>query len=109
MAKQNCWEYHKCGREPGGENVDRLGTCPAATSRILDTVHGGKNGGRACWVVAGIQCTVGDSDSGMPVFHDCSNCDFWKHVRKQEGKLLEGTDRLIQKIMEMEASEREAS
>ena len=25
----NCWEYLKCGRIPGGENVEEHGVCPA--------------------------------------------------------------------------------
>ena len=108
MAKKNCWEYHQCGREPGGKNVRKLGVCPAARTEVLDGIHGGKNGGRACWVVAGIYCTTGSS-SDPPTFHDCSKCEFWRHVRNQEGKLLEGTDRLIQKIMELETAGRAAS
>jgi len=27
MAKLNCWEFMKCGREVGGKNVKELGIC----------------------------------------------------------------------------------
>ena len=43
MAKLNCWEFKKCGREAGGSKVGELGLCPAATTRAVDGVHDGKN------------------------------------------------------------------
>ena len=54
--KLNCWEYKNCGREPYGHNAKELGVCPAATESKLDGIHGGKNAGRTCWVVAGTLC-----------------------------------------------------
>ena len=58
MAKerQNCWEYMKCGREPGGEKANRLGVCPAAADTSFDGINRGKNAGRFCWAVAGTFC-----------------------------------------------------
>ena len=47
----NCWEYWGCGRESGGVNAIEEGVCPAARETRLDGVHGGRNGGRACWAV----------------------------------------------------------
>ncbi len=49
--KLNCWEWKQCGREPGGVNVASLGICPASTEMKMNGVHGGKNGGRTCWIV----------------------------------------------------------
>ncbi|MCZ7583707.1 MAG: hypothetical protein M5R36_10445 [Deltaproteobacteria bacterium] len=49
----NCWEFVRCGREPGGNRAEKLGVCPTAVARPLHGVHGGVNGGRACWTVAG--------------------------------------------------------
>jgi hypothetical protein len=40
-----CWEYMKCGCEPGGINVARHGVCPAYP-----------NYGRQCAHVAGTHC-----------------------------------------------------
>ena len=48
---KNCWEHKKCGREPGGSETESLGVCPAAVESRLDGVHGGRNAGRACWIV----------------------------------------------------------
>jgi len=56
MGKLNCWEFKKCGRQPEGVHEHNLGTCPAPLERMLDGVHGGKNAGRACWVLAGTMC-----------------------------------------------------
>jgi len=40
MAKMNCWEFNKCGREPGGDNVSEYGICPAARDTSLDGIQG---------------------------------------------------------------------
>lgn len=79
-ARQNCWEYRGCGREPGGGCVDELGVCPAATEVRLDGVNGGKNGGRACWAVEDTLCyaTLGAK------FTACLQCDFLLKVQDEE-------------------------
>ena len=51
--KINCWEFKKCGRQPGGAKAAELGVCPATVSAVLNGAHGGQNAGRACWVIAG--------------------------------------------------------
>jgi hypothetical protein len=53
MPKLNCWEFEKCGRQPGGIKVKELGVCPAATEKRAHGINGGINGGRACWAIAG--------------------------------------------------------
>lgn len=83
--KKNCWEYMECGREPGAENVDELGACPAATSDKLDGAHGGKNSGRVCWVVAGTMCACEVEGSFAKKYQDCRKCDFYQLVREEEG------------------------
>jgi hypothetical protein len=83
--KKNCWEIKQCGREPSGENVDEKGVCPAAEDSNMDGIHGGKNGGRACWVVAGTYCKGKVQGSYASKFLDCAKCDFYKQVRKEEG------------------------
>ena len=52
MSKQNCWEFKKCGREPGGVKTAELGVCPAATTEKANGLNSGRNGGRACWAIA---------------------------------------------------------
>ncbi len=95
MKKQNCWEFMKCGREG---NIDdsffsEVGTCPAFTELWSDGVNDGKNAGRACWVVAGTFC--GDSIQGdfASKIQTCYKCEFYKHVKEEEGnKLVTGSE-----------------
>ena len=83
-AKLNCWEFKRCGRQPGGFHVHDLGRCPATLEERLDEVHDGANAGRACWVVAGTLC--GDEVQGTfaQKFANCQNCDFYEKVREEE-------------------------
>ena len=59
----NCWEFFRCGREPGGKNAEKLGVCPAATV--------GKNivGTTMCFDLFGRE------------FKGCANCEFFKAFR----------------------------
>ena len=85
MAKLNCWEVKKCGRQPGGLKVAELGVCVAATATKANGVHDGKNGGRACWVISGTLCggkVQGDFAAKMG---NCTACEFYKNVQKEEG------------------------
>jgi hypothetical protein len=54
--KQNCWEFKKCGREPGGARVEEFGICPATTDTSSDGINGGENAGRICWAIVGTFC-----------------------------------------------------
>ncbi len=83
--KQNCWDFKRCGREPGGLNAEELGICPAATEEKLDGVHGGKNAGRACWVVAGTFCEGKAQGSFAKKYDTCGKCDFYQSVWQEEG------------------------
>lgn len=83
--KLNCWEYMDCGLDPGGPKADESGACPAARAVKLDGSHGGVNGGRACWVVQGTMCGGEIQGSFGEKFSNCCNCDFYQHVRKEEG------------------------
>jgi hypothetical protein len=83
--RQNCWEYKKCGRNPGGDKANDLGVCPATTDISSDSLNGGKNGGRICWAVAGTFC--GDKVQGTFAEKgpSCMSCDFYKKVKEEEG------------------------
>ena len=74
-----------CGREPGGKNVEILGVCPAATDERLNGLHGGKNAGRACWVIAGTFCEGKVQGTFAQKYKDCSQCDFFRQVKIEEG------------------------
>lgn len=84
MAKPNCWEFKECGREPGGARVGELGVCPACTDSRLDSVHDGRNAGRACWVVAGTFCEGEVQGTFAKKFSNCQTCEFYGHVKEQE-------------------------
>ncbi len=83
-AKENCWEYKNCGREPGGIHVHDEGVCPATEEVRLNGVHGGWNAGRCCWVVAGTFCGGKIQGSFASKFHDCKTCDFYLAVQDEE-------------------------
>lgn len=75
----------KCGREYGGVRVPELGTCPAAIERGLDGMHGGRNAGRSCWVVAGTFCGGQVQGSFAKKYRNCGRCNFYIKVRMEEG------------------------
>jgi len=84
--KLNCWEYKKCGREPGGAKVAELGICPAATENRVNRINGGKNGGRACWAIAGTLCGGKIQGTFAQKVANCLQCDFYKLVADEEGR-----------------------
>lgn len=80
----NCWEFKKCGREPGGRYSHDLGVCPATTATRLDGLHGGTNGGRACWFVVGTLCNGEVQGTYARKYKSCIYCDFYKKVKEEE-------------------------
>ncbi len=82
--KLNCWEFKQCGRQPGGSRAGELGVCPAATEGKLDGLHGGKNAGRACWLVAGTLCGGTVQGTFALKYGDCESCDFFRAVKEKE-------------------------
>ena len=84
MRKLNCWEYKKCGKEPGGKNAETCGVCPAATETKLDNVNYGTNGGRACWGVSGTLCDQKKHLSFALHVTECTKCDFYNLVNEED-------------------------
>ncbi|MHB8781642.1 MAG: two-CW domain-containing protein [Candidatus Geothermincolia bacterium] len=84
MPKLNCWEFMECGRETGGVNSDELGVCPATVTTEYDGMHGGKNAGRACWMVAGTFCRGIIQGTFAKKYGDCRVCEFYSHVKFAE-------------------------
>jgi len=82
--KLNCWEYKKCGREPGGYKADGDGVCPAATENTFDSFNHGINAGRACWLVAGTFCDNQVSGTYAEKTDTCRSCDFYKMIQNDE-------------------------
>jgi hypothetical protein len=89
MEKINCWEHMMCGRGPGGSHVQGLGICPAAIAKKLDGVHGGTNGGRACWVVGGTLCNGELQGSFSKKYDSCMECAFYKKVKDEESSAFQ--------------------
>lgn len=86
MAKLNCWEFKKCGREPGGAKVKELGVCPATNyAGAGHDLNGGRNGGRICWAVSGSFCGGKVQGDFAQKYPNCVICDFYKAVRNEEG------------------------
>jgi hypothetical protein len=95
---QNCWELKRCGREPGGENAERLGVCAAATEKRLDGTHGGVNAGRACWIVAGTMCRGTPQGTYAQKLENCEECGFFKQVVAEEYPEHLSTEELLKKL-----------
>ena len=84
--RQNCWEFKKCGREPGGVKAAERGVCPASLDTNLDGLNFGKNGGRICWAVAGTFCGEVEPEGDFArQLLSCMDCDFFKKVQAEEG------------------------
>ena len=94
----NCWESKKCGRESGGKNEQAMGACPAAVEVRLDTIHGGENAGRACWVIAGTMCNETVQGSFAKKLASCEVCSFYKQVLQEEGKEFFSSTVLLKKL-----------
>ena len=84
MEKKNCWEVKKCGREISGIRTHDSGVCPASTDTRLDGVHGGRNAGRSCWVLAGSMCGGGIQGTYAQKHKNCNTCDFFMKVKSEE-------------------------
>jgi len=95
MAKQNCWEFKKCGREVGGPKAAELGVCAAAKATKVNGIHGGKNGGRACWAVAGTLCGGKLQGTFATKISSCMACDFYRIVISEEGSNCKNARELV--------------
>jgi hypothetical protein len=85
MAKMNCWEILKCGREPGGEKASSLGVCPVASNTECDGINGGKNAGRICWAIAGTFCSGKVQGTFAQKKVSCMSCEVFKRIKAEEG------------------------
>ena len=84
-TSQNCWEFKKCGREPGGAKVHELGVCPATSFRGADGFLGGANGGRACAYITGTFCAGTIQGTYADKSKHCEQCAFYQGLRLQHG------------------------
>lgn len=89
--KKNCWEVKHC---------DTALSCPAFNEKRLDGVHGGKNAGRCCWVVAGTLGFGEPSCKYAQKIGSCEKCDFYLYVKKEEGQNFSLAFPFILKLLE---------
>ncbi len=98
MKKLNCWEFKKCGREPGGENTSEHGVCPAAIEIRADKINDGENAGRACWAVAGTLCRGVVDGKFTAKVTTCLLCDFYQQVCQEQGENFKGAAIILDKL-----------
>jgi hypothetical protein len=96
--KLNCWEFEKCGREPGGAREHELGVCVAATEIKANKLNNGKNAGRACWPVAGTLCGGIVQGTFAMKLGSCLKCDFYQLVIKEEGSAHQMAREILKKL-----------
>lgn len=84
----NCWEFKKCGLEPGGEKSHLHGVCPAVVGDKYDKINNGHHGGRFCWFVEGTLCDGNKQEGFFEKFEHCVKCEFYLLVEKQENRHL---------------------
>lgn len=75
MEHVKCWEYKKCGRQPGGNRTDELGVCPAATFKPTE-----------CWSVAGTMCAGQVQGSYAQDYESCLICDYYNKMQELRTK-----------------------
>jgi len=86
LSGLNCWQFMGCGMQSNGKKLNKnfIQTCPACQQKKLDGVHGGINGGRACWVVLRTKCYGSIQKTYEQKHSTCSGCDFYKSVIEEE-------------------------
>ncbi|PIS38337.1 MAG: hypothetical protein CO150_02630 [Nitrospirae bacterium CG_4_9_14_3_um_filter_53_35] len=95
MERKNCWEMKECGRQPGGANIEMMGTCPAALPNEYDHTNRGKYAGRFCWAVTGTLCGGQIQGTFARKMKDCLHCEFLKRVHEEEGRFFILTPNMI--------------
>ena len=98
MEKMNCWEFKKCGLEPGGAKTKESGACPATLEIRLNGQNSGKYAGRACRVVSGTFCNDQVQGNFATKMVMCMRCDFFNLVVHEEGEKLVKMIDLVHKL-----------
>ncbi|XCN75156.1 MAG: two-CW domain-containing protein [Candidatus Electrothrix aestuarii] len=82
--RMNCWEFKQCGREPGGSNIEKYGSCSVPVSVEHNGINNGKNGGRSCWILREAACEKIMRACRVDEIKECRQCRFHIHVKKSE-------------------------
>ncbi len=75
MKQIRCWEYMKCGRQPGGRRVEQLGKCPAASFTQTE-----------CWLIAGTLCNGEVQGTYAQKYETCIVCDYYNKMQEYKAK-----------------------
>ena len=97
-TKLNCWEVMDCGRGPDLPHKPGEKICPVATEQRLHGVHGGRRGGRACWIVAGTMCNGEPQGVFTEKYGNCKSCKFYIRVLKEEGHNFQLSMNLLKQL-----------
>jgi len=98
MTKFNCWEYKKCGREPGGFNVAKMGLCQASVEGRVSGINEGSNGGRVCWLIPGTFCGWKLNGTYADKLSNCHNCKFYKLVESEEDSGFDNKKEILDRL-----------
>ena len=88
VKKINCWEFMGCAFQPDVELAKEETVCPAFKNGGLNGIHGGRNAGRACWVVPYTQCFGTTQGTCEQKYSSCRLCDFYQTVFEEEKKFF---------------------
>jgi hypothetical protein len=82
----NCWEFMGCGLHVNGDFIGpgEVALCPACSDKKRKGLHGGKNAGRACWLVSGTLCSGTRQETAKQKHAMCIPCDFYALVIDEE-------------------------
>lgn len=87
-TRKNCWEFVNCESGKKRMRFRKVPVCPVRNEKRLNGIHGGKNAGRACWVVAGTLCNGQVQGAFEEKCENCFACNFYRYVMNQERDLL---------------------
>lgn len=83
-GKMNCWDVMKCSMTGEGIRGRFRDVCPARLETRLDGIHGGMNGGRACWTVSNTLCGSLRQAPAAQCIWKCADCRFFRQVHDEE-------------------------
>lgn len=98
-GKINCWEVMKCGKTGLGIRGRFQEICPARLEARLDGIHGGRNGGRACWVIENTLCGGKRPETTEVKRAGCASCKFFLQVHAEERRDLIVADTYLSSLL----------
>jgi len=90
-VKLNCWQFMGCRVQKKDGLFHKICghyLCPVFMEKEFDGVHGGINGGRACWIVSRTTCYGTIQGTYEEKYQTCMACDFYLSVTEEENDLI---------------------